>query len=70
MENNHSLLVIMESAKAETIAAFNMIQEKYKLPAYLLEPILTDLLVQVKTQKNLELLNDIQTSTKQKEGED
>jgi hypothetical protein len=52
------LSVMLENAKGMMIDAFNQVQEKSNLPAYLMEGIIVDLLSQVRNQKNLELVQD------------
>lgn len=61
MENmkNVPLSVMMENTKGMMFEAFQQVQEKSNLPAYLMEGILVDLLSQVRNQKNLELLSDM-----------
>lgn len=41
------------------IHAFNQIVEQSNLPAYLLEGIVADLLSEIRKQKNLELVSDM-----------
>lgn len=57
-EKNIPLSVMIENAKGMMIDAFNQVQEKSNLPAYLMEGIIVDLLSQVRNQKNLELVQD------------
>jgi len=57
-EKNIPLSIMMENAKGMMIDAFNQVQEKSNLPAYLMEGIIVDLLSQVRNQKNLELVQD------------
>lgn len=52
------LSIMLENAKGMMIDAFNQVQEKSNLPAYLMEGIIVDLLSQVRNQKNLELVQD------------
>lgn len=56
---NVPLSVMMENTKGMMFEAFQQVQEKSNLPAYLMEGILVDLLSQVRNQKNLELLSDM-----------
>lgn len=73
---NMPLSVMLENAKGMMIESFNQIQEKTNLPAYLMEGIVLDLLSQVRNQKNLELVSDInrmnqqESENKEKEGEE
>lgn len=57
-DKNIPLSVMIENAKGMMIDAFNQVQEKSNLPAYLMEGIIVDLLSQVRNQKNLELVQD------------
>ena len=57
-EKNVPLSIMLENAKGMMIDAFNQVQEKSNLPAYLMEGIIVDLLSQVRNQKNLELVQD------------
>ena len=58
-ENNMPLSLMMENAKGAMTDAFNQIVEKSNLPAYLLEGIVADLLSEIRKQKNLELVSDM-----------
>lgn len=58
MNNNVPLSIMMENAKGMMIDAFNQVQEKTNLPAYLMEGIILDLLAEVRNQKNLEIVSD------------
>ena len=65
---------MMENTKGMMFEAFQQVQEKSNLPAYLMEGIIVDLLSQVRNQKNLELVSDMQRMNqseqeKQEEGE-
>ena len=70
------LSVMLENAKGMMIDAFNQVQEKSNLPAYLMEGIVLDLLSEVRNRKNLELVQDYNRmnqaaeSEKKKEGEE
>lgn len=74
-EKNIPLSVMIENAKGMMIDAFNQVQEKSNLPAYLMEGIIVDLLSQVRNQKNLELVQDYNrmnmdnVNNEEKEGE-
>lgn len=61
------LSVMLENAKGMMIDSFNQVQEKTNLPAYLMEGIVLDLLSQVRNQKNLELVSDMNRMNQQKE---
>lgn len=58
MNSNVPLSIMMENAKGMMIDAFNQVQEKTNLPAYLMEGIILDLLAEVRNQKNLEIVSD------------
>ena len=58
-ENNMPLSLMMENAKGAMTNAFNQIVEQSNLPAYLLEGIVADLLSEIRKQKNLELVSDM-----------
>lgn len=58
-ENNMPLSLMMENAKGTMTDAFNQIVEQSNLPAYLLEGIVADLLSEIRKQKNLELVSDM-----------
>lgn len=73
-KKNIPLSVMMENTKGMMFEAFQQVQEKSNLPAYLMEGIVVDLLAQVRNQKNLELVSDMQRMNqseqeKQEEGE-
>lgn len=73
-KKNIPLSVMMENTKGMMFEAFQQVQEKLNLPAYLMEGIIVDLLSQVRNQKNLELVSDMQRMNqseqeKQEEGE-
>lgn len=58
-KKNVPLSVMIENTKGMMFEAFQQIQENSNLPAYLLEGIIVDLLSQVRNQKNLELVSDM-----------
>ena len=70
------LSVMLENAKGMMLDAFNQVQEKSNLPAYLMEGIVLDLLSEVRNRKNLELVQDYNRmnqaaeSEEKKEGEE
>jgi len=66
-EKNIPLSLMLENANGMMIDAFNQVQEKTNLPAYLMERIVLDLLSQVRNQKNLELVSDMNRMNQQKE---
>lgn len=66
------LSVIMEEAKKGYIEGIQKVNERYNLPAFLAEPILSGILADIRQQKNLELASDyasMQNQEPEKEGE-
>lgn len=64
------LSLMLENAKGMIFRAFNEIQEKTQLPAYLLEGIVTGLLAEIRNQKNLELVSDFNRAQEKTEEDD
>lgn len=67
-EENMPLSIMLENAKALMIDAFNQVQQKSSLPAYLMEGIVLDLLSQIRNQKNVELVADMNRTKEKEEG--
>nr|DAH04332.1 MAG TPA: hypothetical protein [Caudoviricetes sp.] len=67
------LSIMLENAKRMTFQAFNQVQEKTQLPAFLMEGIVMELLADIRNQKNIELMSDFNRMNEQedqkKEGE-
>ncbi len=63
------LSVILENAKGMLINAYNQVQEKTNIPAYLMEGIVLDLLSEVRSRKNLELVQDCSRMNQETESE-
>lgn len=59
MNNGIPLSVLMENARGKLIQAFNQVLDETKLPAYLMEGMLLELLSETRNRKNLELISDI-----------
>lgn len=57
-KKNVPLSVIMEEAKKGYIEGIQKVNEKFNLPAFLAEPILSGILADIRQQKNIELAND------------
>ena len=57
--DNTPLSIMIENAKGALNQAFNEILQQSNLPAYLMEGIVVDLLSQIRCQKNLELVSDM-----------
>lgn len=53
------LSVAMENAKGIIVQTVNQVSNDMNLPAYLLEGIVADVLSEIRSRKNLELLSDI-----------
>lgn len=53
-----SLMVAIEEARLKVYAAFNQIAEETKLPPFLLEGIVTDLLSEIRKQKVIDLITE------------
>lgn len=67
-EENMPLSIMLENAKALMIDVFNQVQQKSSLPAYLMEGIVLDLLSQIRNQKNVELVADMNRTKEKEEG--
>lgn len=57
--DNMPLSIMIENARGALNQTFNQIVEQSNLPAYLLEGIVADLLSEIRKQKNLELVSDM-----------
>lgn len=74
-ETTKSLALMLEEAKCEMTAAINQVIQNTNLPAYLIDGILSAILADVRSQKNIELVEEMKTVTtnsqkeKCKEGE-
>ncbi len=66
-EKRIPLSVAMENAKGQLIQTFNKVSSESKLPAYLLEGAVLDMLSEIRNQKNLELIADINALNAQTE---
>lgn len=58
-EKTFPLSVVVENAKGEIVQAVNRVSAKSKLPAFLFEGIILDVLSEIRNRKNLELVADI-----------
>lgn len=61
MSKNVPLSVLMETARGKLIQAFNQVLDETRLPAYLYEGMLLELLSDVRNRKSLELVSDMNT---------
>lgn len=59
MSKKVPLSVLMENARGKLVQAFNQVIDETRLPAYLYEGMLLELLSEVRNRKNLELISDI-----------
>ena len=64
------LSIMLENAKRRTFQAFNQVQEKTQLPAFLMEGIVMELLADIRNQKNIELMSDFNRMNEQEGQED
>ena len=55
-----SLMVAIEEAKLKVYAAFNQIVEETKLPPFLFECVVTDLLAEIRKQEVIDLIKESQ----------
>lgn len=58
MPDNTPLSIMIESAKGKFVSAFNEVLADTKLPAYLVEGIVLEILADLRNRKNLELMMD------------
>lgn len=62
------VIIDMESAKGELMNALASIEQKYGLPSYIMEGIITSILADIRSQKSLEIMNAFNFMENQKEG--
>ena len=69
---NIPLSVLLENTKIRMTDSVNKVIQESNLPAYLIEGILSDILAEVRKQKNLELASDYASKSEEdkKEGEE
>lgn len=68
-KNNMPLSITLETAKSKLKSAFNEVLSESKLPAYLMEGIVLEILADIRNRKNIELMMDysfIQSSQEEK----
>lgn len=58
---NKSLASTLENAKLKMMTTFNQIVSEGNIPMYLYEGVLLEMLSDVRTQKNVELVSEINT---------
>ena len=61
-----SLMVAIEEAKLKVFSAFNQISEETKLPPFVFESIVTDLLCEIRKQKFYDLLAETERTKEDK----
>lgn len=54
------------NAKGKILSAVNMASVEYNLPAFILEGILSDVMLEISSQAKIEMLNDINRITDEK----
>ena len=64
---NIPLSVLLENTKIRMTDSVNKVIQESNLPAYLIEGILSDILAEVRKQKNLELASDYATMNEEKD---
>lgn len=64
---NMPLSVVLERTKLQLVQSFNQIIADSKLPAYLYEGIILDILSETRKRKNLELVADMNVYQEQAE---
>lgn len=63
------LSIMLEDANRLMLELYNTVQQQTGLPAYLMEGILLNLLSQVRGQKNVELIHDMNDMNKMNQSE-
>ena len=58
----------IENAKGKLLSASNDTSIEYKLPAFILEGVISDILSDVRSQAKIELLNDVNKILEEKNG--
>ena len=58
----------IENAKGKLLSALNDTSIEYKLPAFILEGVISDILSDVRSQAKIELLNDANKILEEKNG--
>ena len=56
----------IENAKGQLMSTLNDVSVEYKLPAFILEGLIADILSDVRAQAKIELLNDVNLIMKDK----
>lgn len=70
MDNNMPLNIMLELAKTEFKQAFNKVLNETKLPAYLVEGIVLDILADIRNRKNFELMAEYKAAFDNKTAEE
>lgn len=58
MPDNVPLSIALESARGKLVSAFSQVIAESKLPAYLVEGIVLEILADLRNRKNIELMMD------------
>ena len=66
---NTPLSILLEKAKIRMTDSVNKAIQESNLPAYLIEGILSDILSDVRSQKNIELISAYESMDNRKESE-
>ena len=67
---NTPLSIAIENAKTILFESLNHVIKDTKLPAYLIEGLLMELVAEVRKQKNLELLRDVSAMSAERPAEE
>ena len=59
LSNQIPLSILLENARSKFIQTFNQVIDETKLPAYLYEGMLLEILSEIRSRKNLEIISDI-----------
>lgn len=70
MENNEPLALKIHKAQEEMMISILGIQSKYEFPAYLMEMIINNCMLDVKTCSNRELINSLNINEEDKKKEE
>ena len=70
MSNQTPLNILLENTRSKFIQAFNQVIDETKLPACLYEGMLLEILSEIRSRKNFELMSDINTLKSQTNGKE
>ena len=60
----------IENAKGKLLSSLNDVSAEYKLPAFILEGVIADILSDVRSQAKIEVLNDFNAILKDENSQD